>query len=156
SPFLSESPCEAHSLRQRPDPGAQAPWLDSAWANGRTRLMRRFLVPFRTASRPLAVLALALGLTAPSHAGLITGLAGYYQFNGNGADSSGNGRDVSLVGGAGFAPGLFGQALDLHANNSQFAQRPVSDAAFNFGSGDFTIQTWFNFNSTPREQTLIE
>src|SRR5262249_34008853 len=47
-------------------------------------------------------------------------------------------------------------ALDLHHNNSQFAQRPVSDSAFNFGAGDFTIQVWANFYDSSGEQVLIE
>jgi len=87
---------------------------------------------------------------------LVSDLAVYYQFNGTGADSSGNSRDVNLFGGVGFAPGLFGEALDLHANNTQFAQRPVDDPVLNFGSGDFTVQIWINYNSLGREETLIE
>ncbi len=118
--------------------------------------MRFFSSLFARWSPLLAAVVLVLALTTPSHADLITNLEVYYKFDGNGADSSGNGRDVSLFGGVGFAPGPFGQALDLHANNSQFAQRPVGDPVLNFGSSNFTIQTWFNFNSTTREQTLIE
>ncbi len=87
---------------------------------------------------------------------LTSGLLGYWQFNGNGADSSGNGRDVSLFGGAGYGPGLFGQALSLNGTQGMFAQRPTNDTAFDFGSGDFTIQTWANFNTVSRIQTLIE
>ena len=84
------------------------------------------------------------------------GLIAYYPMDGNGNDASGNGYNLDLHGGAGFASGLFGQALDLHHNGSQFASRPVSDAAFNFGAGDFTISIWANFASTSGEQVLIE
>ncbi len=88
---------------------------------------------------------------------LSSGLVGYWQFNDTGADVSGNGRDVSLFGGAGFGPGLFGQALSLDGTSGMGAQRPSDDAAFNFASGDFTIQLWANFATTSsREQTLIE
>ncbi len=54
-------------------------------------------------------------------------------------------------------PGLIGQALDLPHDDSQYAARPVDDTAFDFGSSDFTIQLWVNFNTFGgREQTLIE
>ena len=115
-------------------------------------------LPIRTPSA-LRVLVAAITLLAiplPGHAALTTGLAAYYGFDGSGADFSGNGRDVSLFGGAGFATGLFGQALDLHRNISQFAQRPADDAVLNFGSGEFTIQTWVSFNSISGEQVLME
>jgi hypothetical protein len=83
-------------------------------------------------------------------------LIGYWEFDGNGVDSSGGGRDLTLQGGVGFAPGLFGQALDLHGNVNQYAVRPISDPAFNFGANDFTIQIWANFNSMSSEPTLME
>jgi hypothetical protein len=56
----------------------------------------------------------------------------------------------------GFAPGLFGQALALRNDGSQFAARTNDDAIYDFGLNDFTIQIWVNFNNTLREQTLIE
>ena len=55
---------------------------------------------------------------------LATDLEGYWHLDGNGNDSSGNGRDLTLYGGVGFAPGLFGQALDLPKDNSEFAHAP--------------------------------
>lgn len=87
---------------------------------------------------------------------LTTGLAGYWPFAGSGADLSGGGRNLDVYGGAGYSAGLFDQALDLHNNGAQFAQRPVDDAAFDFGSNNFTLQTWVNFNNTNREQTVFE
>jgi hypothetical protein len=80
----------------------------------------------------------------------------YYPFDGGGADLSGNGRDVGLFGGVGFAGGLYGEALDLPHNNNEFARRPSSDSVLNFGSGNFTIQAWVNYDSTANEQVLIE
>lgn len=103
--------------------------------------------------------ALTVSLLAPctGRADLLTNLEVYYPFDGNGTDASGNGRNVGLFGGVGFAPGLYGQALDLHADASQYAQRPVNDPVLNFGLNDFTIQVWVNFNSiTSAEQTLLE
>lgn len=84
------------------------------------------------------------------------GLQGYWQFNGNGKDSSSNGRNLNIVGGAGFSPGLFEQALSLTGDPNQFAVRPIDDSVFNFGSEDFTIQVWSNFNTTDNEQVQIE
>jgi subtilisin-like proprotein convertase family protein len=86
----------------------------------------------------------------------VGGLTGYWNFDGDGMDSSQGNRPLSLDGGVGFAAGLAGQALDLHGSTAQYAYRPVSDAEFNFGVNDFSIQIWVNFNSTAGEQTLIE
>ena len=83
-------------------------------------------------------------------------LIAYYPFDGNGNDASGNGYNLTLFGGVGFASGLFGEALDLHHDNAQYAAWPVSDPAFNFGSSNFTVSIWVNFNNTSGEQTLIE
>lgn len=100
-----------------------------------------------------AILIASVTLSQETRAG---SLIAYYPFDGNGNDASGDGYNLDLHGGVGFASGLFGQALDLHHNNSQFAQRPVSDAALNFGSSDFTVQIWAKFNSTSGEQVLME
>lgn len=86
----------------------------------------------------------------------VEGPVGQWLFEGNGNDASGGGRNLTLVGAPGFAPGLFGQALDLHRNPAQYAIRPASDALYGFGAGEFTVQTWVNFYDTSSEQTLIE
>ena len=84
-----------------------------------------------------------------------TGVLAYWPLDGSGAESIG-GRDLDLVGGVGFAGGLFGQALDLHADASQYAQRPIDDQAFDFGAADFTVQAWLNLNSNAGEQNFVE
>ncbi|MBL8422463.1 MAG: LamG domain-containing protein [Candidatus Accumulibacter phosphatis] len=112
-----------------------------------------------TVSRTLSSVAVMMVLMSgeAQAVSLSSGLVGYWQFNDTGADVSGNGRDVSLFGGAGFGPGLFGQALSLDGTLGMGAQRPSDDAAFNFASGDFTIQLWANLATTSSgEQTLIE
>lgn len=85
-----------------------------------------------------------------------SGLLGYWQFNNSGADASGNSRDVLVAGGAGFGSGLFDQALSLNGTQGMNAHRPIDDAVFNFGSRDFTIQLWVNFNNISSIETLIE
>lgn len=108
---------------------------------------------------PLALISLTFvgAGSSTALAGLQTGLAAYYHLDGNGLDSSGNGLNLNLVGGVGFGAGLFGQALSLHNDPSQYATRPGDDASLNFGSSDFAIQVWVNFNTFGgREQTLIE
>lgn len=99
--------------------------------------------------------ALALFAVPAAQADVMTGLVALWQFNGNGLDSSGNGYNLTLVGGPSFGPGRFGQALELNGAG-QYAVRPGDDAAFNFGSNDFTVQIWANFNVHNYEQTLIE
>jgi hypothetical protein len=84
------------------------------------------------------------------------GLVGYWPFDGSGADLSEGGRNLELFGGVGFASGLFGQALDLHGDPSQYAARPGDDQIFDFGAADFTLQVWVRFNHTSGEQTLLE
>jgi len=92
----------------------------------------------------------------PVFADLTTNLQGYWQFNGDGSDASGNGRTLTLQGGVGFTSGLLGQALSLPGNVNEYAGRTVDDTAFDFGAGDFTIQTWVDYTSTTNEQVLIE
>jgi len=49
-----------------------------------------------------------------------------------------------------------GQALNFTGDLSQYAERTVNDQAFNFGSSDFTIQAWVNYNTIASEQVLVE
>ena len=102
----------------------------------------------------VALLVFASGQTYGES--LSDNLIGYWQFDGSGQDASGGGRDLDLVGGVGFADGLFGEALDLHGNANQYAQRPVDDAIYDFGPSDFTIQAWVNFNNISGEQALVD
>jgi hypothetical protein len=99
---------------------------------------------------------LLAALTFAGGAAATGGLIGYWPLDGSGADLSGGGRDLTLAGGVGFAPGLFGQGLALSNNGAQYAARTVDDGVFDFGANDFTLQLWVNFNDTDREQTLLE
>ena len=103
----------------------------------------------------LAFLAL-MSIRQTIAATLSDGLIGYWQFDGNGRDTSGGGRDLELVGGVGFAPGLLGSALDLHNNPVQYARRPSDDAVYDFVASDFSVQAWVNFKTFSDEQVLVE
>ena len=76
-------------------------------------------------------------------------LTAYYPFDGNGNDASGNGYNLTH-GGVGFASGLFGQALNPNGSDAQYA---ASATPADFGSKDFTVSIWVNFNSSSGEQT---
>jgi hypothetical protein len=109
----------------------------------------------------VALFGALFGGPGAASANLLTDLQGAWSFNGNATDQSGNGRDLNLIGGATYSAGGLsgGQALSLTRVEGQGAVRPVSDPVFNFGSSDFTIQIWVNFNSNinnDQEQTLIE
>ena len=86
---------------------------------------------------------------------LTDNLIGYWKFDNNAVDSSGGSRDLDLYGNPGFSAGIFGQALSLDGNGTQYAQRPVNDTIYNFGASDFSLQVWVNFN-TLGEQILME
>jgi hypothetical protein len=101
------------------------------------------------------VMTATLATSSALAQGLTGGLAGYWPFDGNGGDLSGNGRDLGFNGGPSFGQGLFDQALSFSGVLDQYATRPVDDAEFNFGANDFTIQTWVNLNHR-RPQIFIE
>lgn len=91
-----------------------------------------------------------------ANATLDIGLEAYYQFQNDGTDASGNGLDTTLSSGSSFGVGLIGNAFAPNGNNSHFAERPIDDPSLNFGTSDFTVQVWVNFNTTSGEQVLIE
>jgi hypothetical protein len=103
------------------------------------------------------VLGAVLFAVASARADLSTGLQGYWKFNNNFTDSSGNGYDLTPSNNTvGFRnDGVMGQALQLPGNNSQYASRTVDDAAFNFGPSDFTIQVWANFSALDANGTVF-
>lgn len=104
------------------------------------------------------VAAIGLLCAQYSYADLGDGLVAYYPFDGNADDASGNGYDLTLVGSPSLSgTGPFGgSALTLDGTDTQYATRLVDDAAFDFGSSDFTVQIWADFATTGSEQTLIE
>jgi len=102
------------------------------------------------------LLLLFAALPQFAHAGLSDRLQGYWKFDGNGNDSSGYGRDLSVFG-ASYGSGIIGQALVMTGSGTTYAQRPVSDGLFDFSSGVFTIQAWVNYHALPAvPQVLLE
>jgi hypothetical protein len=134
-------------------------YLFSAWKSLATRWGGCAIAGRQATTWALAALiAMVFLLAAPgrARADLTDGLIGYWPFDRHGADYSGLGNDLDLYGGVGFALGLFKAGLGLHHDGTQFAERPVDDAIYNFGANDFTIHIWVNFNTTDGAQTLIE
>ena len=94
-----------------------------------------------------------VGSSAPSpQASAVTlwadpNLVAWYRFDENSGtvahDSSGNGRDASLIGGAGFVSGVTGNAVNLNGTNA-YVQLPAGIAG---SLGDFTIAAWADFRT---------
>lgn len=122
-----------------------------------SRLTRNTLAQRYRIMKRLVLLVAVLLIPTNLHAAIFSGLEAYYSFDAlDGSDSSGNNLHLSLFGGIGFEPGLFGNALAPNGNNSKYAARTQNDTSLNFGTGDFTIQTWVNFNNLNGEQVIAE
>lgn len=76
-----------------------------------------------------------------------------WKFNGDLTDATANGRDLQFHGAPSFAPGVEGQALVI--DESEWAERPGDDQAFDFGGDDFTVSAWFNLTDSLRGQQMI-
>jgi hypothetical protein len=85
-------------------------------------------------------LLLSMGFISTANAGLVA----FYSGNGNANDSV-SGQNGTLVNGAGFGPGLFGQAFRFNGVN-QYVSVP-NDSNWSFGANPFTINLFVNFNS---------
>ncbi len=81
------------------------------------------------------------------------GFVAWWPASGTTLDVQG-GDTAALEGGAGYGPGLIGQAFALNGTGA-FVEVPDSPA-LNFGTNDFTASLWVNFKSTGGEQVLIE
>lgn len=99
---------------------------------------------------------LATAAMAGAQVSLLNNLTAYYAFDGTPDDGSGHGYALTLSGGATYATGLMGQALDPAGNVNHYAARSTNDGAFNFGTSNFTVQVWVNYSSTAGEQVLVE
>jgi hypothetical protein len=87
-------------------------------------------------------------ITAISQTGCVpapSGMVSWWPGDGD-ADDIVGGNNGTLQNGATFAPGKVGQAFSFDGANAvvQVANNP----AWNFGTSEFTIDAWVNFNST--------
>jgi hypothetical protein len=87
----------------------------------------------------LLTLALTIGAVSDGHAALIA----WWPADGN-TNESVAGRNGTLVNGAGFGSGVAGQAFQLDGNNDFVSV--ADDNVWAFGTGDFTISLWANFD----------
>jgi len=100
--------------------------------------------------------ALFMATAATADAQWTNGLFGFWRMDGNGDDSSGNHRPLSLFGGVGFDSGINCRALKLHNDIQQYAARETDDPELDFGGNDFTLSLWAYYENTAGEQVLIE
>jgi hypothetical protein len=95
--------------------------------------------------KKLAVLTMAtllVGLIGPAAIGQgDPNLVGWWKFDGDALDSSGNGRDGTLAGDATFWAGLFDQALGLDGNGD-YVQIPGYQGIL--GDNAFSVALWVN------------
>jgi hypothetical protein len=78
--------------------------------------------------------------------GLQHDLEGYWKFDNDALDSSGNGRDLTLTGAVPFVSGLIGQAADFPGANGNYYTVPHA-GPFNIGNPNFplwAISAWVN------------
>ena len=96
-----------------------------------------------------SALLISMGFISTANADLVA----FYSGNGNANDSV-SGQNGTLVNGAGFGPGLSGQAFLFNGVN-QYVSVP-NDSNWSFGSNPFTINLFVNFNSiTPGSPNQI-
>jgi len=88
-------------------------------------------------------IVLVLGLAGSAASAGDAGLVGWWKFDGDGLDSSGNGRNGTLMNGASFATGHSGQALSLSGSGDYFNvdgyKGVVGDGA---NTPPFSIAVW--------------
>ncbi len=79
-------------------------------------------------------------------------LAGWWKFDGNGLDSSGNGRNGTLAGDAHFEPGYFGQALALDGSGDYFT---VDGYKGVFSASPVSVSAWVNTTAAGDEGDIM-
>jgi hypothetical protein len=91
----------------------------------------------------LAALALTSQATAQSCVESPTGLVGWWPGDGTGSDLE-SGPDAKLLNGAGFAPGLVGDAFSLNNFDAGQDDSVVLPHLMVDGLGDMTVELWVN------------
>lgn len=101
--------------------------------------------------RVAVVVALAVGAAAPMADAIpiTSGLVAYWAGDGNANDTSGNGNDGTLIGSAGFGPGISGQAFNFTGGKmmADAAALPTGGSnrtiAFHVSSDNFAVGNTF-------------
>ncbi len=89
--------------------------------------------------------------------GQLPSLTVHYPFEGNANDSSGNGRNGTLVNGPTFVAGQIGQAVDLAGGAGGSASQHVSmPASVINGLTDFTVATWVRLDTTSAWRRIFD
>ena len=94
-------------------------------------------------SKPAVVAAMLTSVvlyTVTAHGALVA----HWPGDDSGAEVIGA-RDATAVNGAAFGPGKIGQAFSLDGGNDYF--QVADDPLWTFGSNDFTVALWVNFDS---------
>jgi len=85
-----------------------------------------------------------------ANADITTDLVGYWKFDGNANDSSGNGLDGTIMGDPVFAEGVAGMALDFDGDGDYVdcGNDPLFDI-----TGEISVSAWLNIRSIPNAWT---
>jgi hypothetical protein len=123
-----------------------------------TGILRRHMKELRTILMMLCFGTLGIVVGAPhtamSQSACIpapTGMVAWWPGDGN-ADDIVGGRNGTLVNGAGFDPGMVGQAFSFNGVN--WVEVP-DDPIWTLGTSDFTIDLWVKFNSLSGRDPFI-
>ena len=93
-------------------------------------------------------------LTSSLPANLRNGLVGYWPFNGNTNDESGNGNN-GTVNGATLTSDRSGSGNKAYYFNGFSYISVANNSTLNFGTGDYTISAWGNRQGTNQYQNII-
>ena len=101
------------------------------------------------------VVFVCLSSAKSSTVNLSSGLVGDYQFSGNSQDSSGN-NNHGTVFSASLTTDRFGNTASAYSFNGIDSYISLGNqAAFNFGSGSFSISTWVKLNSAQNDMYFV-
>jgi Concanavalin A-like lectin/glucanases superfamily/FecR protein len=88
--------------------------------------------------------------TPPAAQSLSAGLIAHWKFDGNTADASGNGRDLTMSAAGAWSAGRFGQALDFHE------AKPDVELPRIALPGEFSVSLWLQIQAgTARPQPVL-
>jgi len=99
---------------------------------------------------------IAAGATAGLAQDLDPNLVGWWKFDGDALDSSGNGRDGTLMGDAHFIDGLLGQALSLDGSGDYVnidGYKGIN--AIDEVQQPFTVANWFRITATSGDHEMV-